>query len=345
MNSFFKFTTLSSLVLVLAISGCKNRYNEPVEIEIVPVKSSNINVGTKSIETQKDFVVVNLKGDSGDKVFINDKEAGVIPKSGELPVTIKLQDVGEYNFSIYSQNNQGTKSKSQTIKVVKKEKSANLGTVETQGSAEKLTVAQDGVIFIAEKEKGVEIIRIGYTDEVNTDLLAIVSDIHAQDVILSSDESKLYVKDEKNKFHVLDITDISKPEELKVLDGIDEKKSVLNSDKTIQFLVNSCGIVSEDITNPNNPQREFLIKDKEIKDVVLTKDDKYMLLANGTKGLTLYDISNKQEPKFVADKVLGGSITGLSLLKKDGVLFVANGEHGVEIFDLNALIRDMLKGN
>ena len=343
MNSFFKFSSYTSIALVLLLVGCKNRYSEPVEIEVLAEKSSSINLDTNKIETERDFVVVNLKGESGDRVFINDKEAGVIPQSGELPVTIKLKDVGDYNFSIHSQNSNGTKSKSYTLSVTKKEKSADLGTISTKGPAEKLTVSQNGVIFIAEKGKGLEIIKIGYTDEIKTDLLAIVSDVNAQDVFLSNDESILYVKDEHGKFHAYDITTIGEPQELTLTDTIEEKKSVLNSDKTTEYVVRSCGLESKDITNPNNPQREFVIKDKEIKDVVLTKDDKYMLLANGTKGLTLYDISDKKEPKFLADKVLGGTITGLSLLKKDGVLFVANGEHGVEIFDLKALIRDMLK--
>jgi len=105
--------------------------------------------------------------------------------------------------------------------------------------------------------------------------------------------------------------------------------------------INSCGLVSEDISNLSNITQNFFLKDREIQDVILVDDDTKILVAHGLDGLQLFDVSDKSKPLIIGDKKLNGNTSGLSLVKKDGVLFVANGESGVEIFDLNILLFEM----
>ena len=339
-----KIVLASSLALSLILGACgNNRAGSPIQEEVV-IKSATINSDTNTITTTDDYATVTLVGEFGSKVFINDEQVGTFPESGSLEVTFDISEVGNYKYNIHSKNIGGD-SKTLTIEINKKQKSANLGTVHTAGEANNLTVSKDGIIFIAEKSQGVEVISIGYSDQVVSVLLSTINDINAQKVILSKDENKLFIEDELGKHHVLDISDIKNPIEIEVIDEIEKSLSVVSEDGTTKFSINSCGLVSEDISNLSNITQNFFLKDREIQDVILVDNDTKILVAHGLDGLQLFDVSDKSKPLIIGDKKLNGNTTGLSLLKKDGVLFVANGESGVEIFDLNILLFEMMQNS
>ena len=336
----------SSLALSLIMIGCGDRsgsVQEEVKKQEIAVKATTLNTETNTIVTDEDFTTVTLLGEMGSKVFINGKEVGVFPESGTLEVTFDIADAGSYSYNIYSKGDGSTDSQSIYIEVIKQEKSADLGTVSTEGTANTLTVSQGGIIFVAEKNHGVEIISIGFDDRVSSDLLSTIDTVNAHNVILSDDEMKLYVEDAAGKFHVLDISDLSHPVELEVLDEIEKSVLVLSDDATMRYRIGDCGLVGEDVSNPAQSEQKFLLKDKDIQDIVLVDGDTKLLLAHGLDGLQLYDIADVENPILINTKNLNDNTSGLSLIKKDGILFVANGVSGVEIFDLDILLHEMMR--
>ena len=330
----------SSLALSLLIIGCGDR-SAPPKVEPLAVKSSTLKTDSNTIVTDKDYTTVTLLGEMGSKVFINGKEVGTFPESGTLEVTFEIEDAGSYTYNIHSESLDGVDSQVIYIDVIKKQKDASLGTVATAGEASALTVSQDGIIFVAEKNHGVEIISIGYDDKVSSDLLFTIDTLDAVSVVLSEDESKLYVEHNDGKFHVLDISDLSHPVEIDIIDKVEKSSSILSEDGSKRYRISHCGLIGEDISNPHDIQRDFLLEDLEIQDTVLVDGDRKLLVAHGKEGLALFDLSDTKNPIIISTKDLSGDTSGLSLLKKDGVLFVANGSSGVQIFDLDILLDEM----
>ena len=332
----------SSLAISLIMIGCGDRSApELQETQSLEIKAASINSETNTIVTDEDYTTVTLLGESGSKVFMNGKEVGVFPQSGSLEVTLSIKDAGTYTYDVHSSAD-GVDSETIMIEIIKQEKSASLGTVSTAGQANALTVSQGGIIFVAEKNHGVEIISIGFDDRVSSDLLSTIDTTDAKNVTLSDDESRLYVEDSAGRFHVLDISDLSKPVEISVVDKIEKSTSVTSEDATMRYRVSACGLVGEEVSNPAQSEQKFLLKDKEIQDVVLVDNDSKLLVAHGMDGLQLLDISSG-EPIMIGSKDLGDDTSGLSLLKKDGVLFVANGVSGVQIFNLEILLHEMMR--
>ncbi len=339
-----KMILASSLTLSLIMSGCGDRSTPPEQVaQEIAVKSASLNTETNTIVTDEDFTTITLLGDFGSKVFINGEEVGSFPEDGSLEITLSIKDAGSYTYNVYSTSTAGTESETIMIEVIKQEKSATLGSVSTEGVANALTVSKDGIIFVAEKNHGVEIISIGFNDRISSDLLSTIDSINAENVILSDDESTLYVEDEEGKFHVLDISDLSNPVETEIIDKIDKSVSILSEDETMQYRVDWCGLIGEDVSNPAQSERLFLLEDKEIQDVVLVDNDSKLLVAHGHEGLQLLDLNDMKNPIMIGSKALDGDTSGLSLLKKDGILFVANGASGVQIFDLDILLHEMTR--
>jgi hypothetical protein len=337
-----KIVLASSLVVSLMMIGCKDRSGAVSEPNIA-VKSASLNSNTNTIVTKEDYTSLMLFGESGSKVWINDKEVGVFPESGSLEVTLQIKEVGRYRYKVQMQSTYASQSQTIMIEVIKQDRDASLGSVQTEGEASALTVSKEGVIFVAEQSHGVEVISIGFNDRVTSTLLSTIESIDAVNVVLSSDESKLYVEDKAGKFHLLDISDLSHPVELDVIDKIEKSVSVLSEDASKRYRISVCGLIGEDVRNPAETSQEFILKDKEIQDVVLVDNDTKLLVAHGEDGLQLLDLKEPKNPIMIATKNLSGDTSGLSLLKKDGILFVANGEKGVEIFDLDILLHEMTR--
>ncbi len=332
----------SSLVLALGIGGCKDR-TAPPKKEAISLSNSSFNTMTNTIITGEDQSKVTLMGDANSKLLIDGKEAGIFPESGMLEITLSSGETGTYTYQVQEVRLDGTLSKPVTIEIIKEKVHASLGSVSTEGDANALTVSQNGVIFIAEENHGVEIISIGFKDRVSSDLLSKIDTVDAKNVILSKDEKSLYVEDKEGQYHLIDISDLSYPVEVEVLDKIERSVAVETEDGNHLYRVSACGLIAEDVQDENDVKRDFLLKDKKIQDVVLVDDDKKLLMAHGQEGLQLFDLQDPTKPIMIASKVLGGNTSGLSLLKKDGILFVANGDKGVEIFDLEILLHQMTR--
>ncbi len=334
----------SALAFSLIMTGCGDRSApefEAPQVQELAVQAASINSETNTIVTDEDYTTVTLLGEYGSKLFINGEEVGVFPQSGSLEVTLSIKDAGTYTYNVYSSSD-GVDSETIMIEIIKRAKSASLGTVSTAGKASALTVSQGGVIFVAEKNHGVEIISVGFDDKVSSDLLSTIDTTDAQNVTLSDDESRLYVEDSAGRFHVLDISDLSNPVEIDIVESIEKSTSVTSADATMRYRIGACGLVGEEVSNPAQSEQKFLIKDKEMQDVVLVDDDTKLLVAHGKEGLQLFDIASG-EPIMIGSKELGDDTSGLSLLKKDGVLFVANGASGVQIFNLEILLHEMMR--
>ena len=332
----------SSLAISLIMIGCGDRSSPELQAEqSLEIKAASINSETNTIVTDEDYTTVTLQGESGSKVFINGKEVGVFPQSGSLEVTLSIKDAGTYTYDVHSSAD-GVDSETIMIEVIKQAKSASLGTVSTAGQANALTVSQDGIIFVAEKSAGVEIIAIGYKDKVSSNLLASIDMSDAKNVTLSDDEKTLYVEDSTGKFHIVDIHDFGDLRQRGVIDHIDKVTAVTSADATMRYRVVGCGLIGEEVSNPAQSERKFLLKDKAIQDVVLVDNDTKLLVAHGKEGLQLMDLSSG-EPIMIASKSLGDDTSGLSLLKKDGILFVANGASGVQIFNLDILLHETMR--
>jgi hypothetical protein len=252
-----------------------------------------------------------------------------------------VQKEGSYLYKVTSKNHAGEESSPLTLEVIKHERSASLGTLETKGEPNALTASEQGVVFIAEKNHGVEIVSIGFSDRIASDLLATIEGIEAENVILSEDQTKLYVEDKEGKYHIMDISDLSHPVEIKVVDEIEKKEFVASTDGRMHYKVCSCGLKGEEVLTGDETLQKFFYKDKDILDLLLVDDDTKLLVARGAGGLELIDISDENNPTMIGRKNLGAVTSGLSLIKQDGVLFVANGQKGVEIFNLDILLDEM----
>jgi hypothetical protein len=187
------------------------------------------------------------------------------------------------------------------------------------------------------------VVSIGFNDRVDTVLLSTINSIDAQNVVLSKDEKRLFIEDSENRYHVIDISDIKNPVEIDIVSKIESSTAIVSEDKTTKFHICSKGLVSEDISDPSHIKRNFLIEDKDIKDVILVDNDTKLLIAHATDGLKLISIEEPHNPVVLASKNLHATTTGLSLLKDEQILFVANGESGVEIFNLHILLAQMQK--
>ncbi len=336
-----KKALIASLVLAAVMIGCGDRSAPPVHEPVVSLNASQIAAEQSYIETTEDYANVTLLGEYGSKVFINGELVGTIPESGTLEVSFEIKDVGDYSYAVHSESPDGVSSEKITIEISKNSKSASLGTVATKGDAANIELSKDGIIFVAEKNQGVEVISIGYDDKISSEIVSSVEGINAVNVVLSDDEQKLYIEDERGRYHIMDISDISHPVETGVVENIDKKVTSVSEDGATRFRLNACGLVSEDITNSTDIKQNFLLKDQGILDIALVDHDSKLIVAHGMEGLQLYDVSDPSNPVMIGEKDLGDNTSGLSLLLKDGILFVANGSKGVEIFDLDILLFEM----
>jgi hypothetical protein len=332
---------LFGLSAILIISyGCGGDRAGSIESNSISIVSNSLDVDNSTIITDKDRANVEVIGELGSKVYLNNQFVGEIPESGKLVIDLVVVDKNEEYFYIHSVNRQGIKSKVKKIKVIKKPKSANLGRVETKGEPTSVT-ASNSTLFIAEQGAGVEIVGIGFDDEVSSDLIAHIDGIEANRVIISKDQKTLYIQNSSDEFIAYDISDLGNPKEIGQINPTLEIGVVKSADESTKYRVSPCGIIAERITN-DSPKRVFLIDDKDAKDIVLTKDEDYLLVADGLNGLSLYDISGKSE--LIAKKEFENPVNSLSKYSDDSgleVLFVANGKR-VDIFNLEILLDEML---
>jgi uncharacterized protein YjhX (UPF0386 family) len=335
-----KYILASSLVFSLAVMGCGDRSS--TEVTNLQIQSNSLEVNDDVIVTTDDKTKVNIIGELGSKLYINGQFYGEFDDSGSMTVELELDHLGSTIYEVKSVTKDGVDSQNITLEIIKKKKNSKLGSVKTKGKAQGLTLSQTGTMFIAEGMSGVELISVGFNDTISSDLLSSIEGVEATSVTLSKDEQTLFIKDNDGKYHKYDISNISEPKEIGIIDHIEKSNLVLSEDDKKRYRVSPCGVVGEDVSDKLDTKRDFLLEDKSIKDIVLVEDDTKLLAAVGKEGLKLISLEEKI-PKEIAKKALDGDTSGLSLIKDAGILFVANGESGVEIFNLDILLHEMKK--
>jgi len=215
-------------------------------------------------------------------------------------------------------------------------------TINASGNVESVAVSREA-LFFAEGENGVEIISIGYSDKISTELLFKIKDINAQQVTLSEDELTLYVEDEVGLIHIIDISDLTHPVETGQTTKQSIDNSALSKNGTYKYIPRGEeGLEIVNVSNPSNIFIESTFKISNAFDVVLADNDNKALIATGMAGINLLDITNPKQVDNIASYTIGGSsVTGLSLNTNKDILFVATGDKGVLVFNLDILLRKL----
>ncbi len=211
-------------------------------------------------------------------------------------------------------------------------------TIESSGKVESVALSQEA-LFLAEGSNGVEIIKIGYSDTISSELIFKISDIDAKHVSLSSDEHILYVEDETGFVQMIDISDLTHPVNI----GTTTKKAIDNAaiSKNGTYKYIPRGEEGLEIVNISNPVSviESTFKISNTFDVVLADNDTKALIATGPVGINLLDLTNPKQVNNLANyRITGSEVTGLSLNATEELLFVATGDKGVLVFNLEILL-------
>ncbi len=218
---------------------------------------------------------------------------------------------------------------------------SDMGSFQTKAPAKDVT-SSDSAMFIAEGDHGVEVVKIGYNDRIDYDLVSTITGINASRVFLSDDQTTLYVENKEGYINVIDIQDVKHPRKVKLL-----TKDALQSDTTTANGVyefkpaKENGLIVYDISNPSHKERVATYKEHPVYDLVLVDRDTKALVATKTEGIALLDISDPQHITFKNSYPLEGETTGLSVNKLSGLLFVANGDRGVKVFNLNIFLDEL----
>jgi hypothetical protein len=221
-------------------------------------------------------------------------------------------------------------------------KSDAVASFKTKAPAEDVVASED-TLFIAEGDKGVEIVRIGYNDRIDHEVIATISGVNATFVALSEDRSKLYVQNREGYVNLFDISDIKNPQREGLYTANAIKLSPTTKDGLYEFVTrDEKGMYIYDISNPSSKKRIGSYTQTPVYGIVLIDHDTKALTATKTSGIDLLDISNISEIKKVGNHPLSGTTLGLSLNETRGVLFVANGDQGVKVFNLNIFLDEMV---
>ena len=221
------------------------------------------------------------------------------------------------------------------------DKEGKITTIKTDGRVQGITASKDA-LFLAEGADGVEIIQIGYSDTISTELLSKIKDINAQQVSLSDDEKTLYVEDETGYIQIINISDLTHPKR----EGKTTKQKINNAaisdNGTYKYIPR--GTSGLEVVNISNPKavKESIFNKSNAYDVVLTDDDTKALIATGPVGINLLDISNPKQVNNLANyRIRGSSVMGLSLNADKDILFVATGNKGVMVFNMEIMLNKL----
>ena len=215
---------------------------------------------------------------------------------------------------------------------------SNGESIDTDSPAVDVAVSKE-TLFVAHGEDGVEIIKIGYDDVISSAKISQITDINAYAVSVSADGSTLYVTNEEGFVNVVDITNISKPQRVKLITQKEANSFTLSADGRYKFVPkDGDGLEIFDISDPNNHVIEATMTNFSAYSVVVAQNDTKVLVASGTTGINIVDIEDIKNPNTIARYKLQGDTTGLALDQEAGVLFVANGDSGVAIFNVDMVI-------
>ncbi len=217
-------------------------------------------------------------------------------------------------------------------------KGSEMGTFQTRAPAEDVT-ASDSALFIAEGDKGVEVIRIGYNDRIDHELVATITGINASKVSLSEDQTELYVQNREGFINVFDIRDIHAPRKTKILTKDALQTNPVSKNGIYAYIPKEeQGLTVYDISNPSHQTLVSKFQQVPVYSLVLVDQGTKALAAAGEEGIALLDLSDNKAIRKTADFTLPGKTLGVSVNTKSGLLFVANGDSGIKVFNLNIFL-------
>lgn len=219
--------------------------------------------------------------------------------------------------------------------------SAKTGEFQTRAPAQDVT-ASDSALFIAEGDKGVEIVKIGYSDRIDYELITTITGINATKVFLSEDQNTLYVQNRVGDLNVYDIQDIQNPQKIKILAKGSVTDDTVTTDGIYAFSPQKQnGLTVYDISNPSNKRIVAKYKDTPVYAIVLVDNDTKALVATKNEGIALLDIANPKNISYLASYDISGTVTGITVNRFSGLLFVANADKGVKVFNLNIFLDNL----
>ena len=219
--------------------------------------------------------------------------------------------------------------------------SSQLSTLQTRAPAKDVT-SSDNALFIAEGDKGVEVVQIGYNDRVDHKLITTISGINATQISLSDDQKELYVINKQGSINVYDISDIQAPRRTKLLAAGSIQVNPVSTEGNYEFVPKKqAGLRVYDISNPSHKDLIATFHEVPVYALVLVDQASKALAATGNNGLVLLDVANPTHIAKTAEFPIDGKTLGVSVNKKTGQLFVANGDKGIKVFNLNALLDEL----
>ena len=219
--------------------------------------------------------------------------------------------------------------------------SSQLSSFQTRAPAKDVT-SSDTALFIAEGDKGVEVVQIGYSDRIDHKLITTITGINATQVTLSDDQNELYVKNEQGSINVFDISDIHAPRRTKLLIAGTIQNNPISPEGTYEFVPKKqAGLYVYNISNPSNKELINTFREVPVYALVLVDQGSKALAAAGNNGIVLLDVADPMHIAKMADFALDGRTLGVSINKKSGLLFVANGNNGIKVFNLNILLDEL----
>ena len=212
----------------------------------------------------------------------------------------------------------------------------------TKAPAEDVASSQDA-LFVAEGDKGVEIITIGYHDRIDHELVGSIQGINATSIHLSEDQTRLYVQNREGFVNIYDISDIKAPKRIRLTDSAALNLDPYTENGLYQFVAKQDkGFIVYDVSNPSNKTKIVTYNATPTYEIALIDRDTKALVATKSSGIDLLDISDIDHINKLGNHPLSGETLGISVNRKSGLLFVANGDKGVKVFNLNIFIDSML---
>ena len=210
----------------------------------------------------------------------------------------------------------------------------------TKGNPERLFV-KNNLMYVGNGVSGMSTLNV-----VNDFFPAKISDVDLDYLTLSSklrsDKKYLFAvtddpADEKSIFYAINIEDKVNPDikgKYTKYDG-DAFDTVISSDGKVAYMVGSDGVYSLDISDPTDISKLDKQKDGYNIGAVLSKDDKYLYVANGKDGIVIYDVSDPSDISKVSSLDLDGESRKVALSKDGKTLFVATNDNGLVSVDVS----------
>ncbi len=212
----------------------------------------------------------------------------------------------------------------------------------TQANAKDLTASKDA-LFVAEGDKGVEIIKIGYQDRVDHEVITTISGINAKHVSLSDDQTKLYIENAQGFINIFDISDIKSPKKERIVSKQSLQNHPVSQDGRFEYVPkDENGLVINDISNPSTKSIAARYKKSPVYDIALVDHDTKAIVATKSHGLDILKIDDLENIKVIANEPVSGEVLGVSVNQSSGLLFVANGDKGIKVYNLNLLLDALL---